>query len=360
MVIAASRSRIMLSPLGSVAVCVAVLSASVVGVATDANAQSSAAFATRPYVDPGSYVPVPPVQATPAPQMAQGQATAPQPHRGPVPVTMFRAVPPPFVQPEPVYQTPAPPPRPPYSIIAQSQRDAQAQYVPQLPPPQQPVWNPASLDEVVAPPMVASGPETQPQRLNGAGGVDPRMPQATGQRYHRRAMRRIFEDTRTSLTYDLPEGIADALPWVDRDRKNEPFDEVLARVADDLSRAAQSDPEWALPAQREIRQLSKKLDRFPDPPPFRTDVQEASYGEPQTEEVALNGRPFRPRPIWPGASGRPEAQVRPATIVTLTGTQSGPQATGVTAVYVPSTEDSPPEAAPRPRTSSRRAQPTRR
>jgi hypothetical protein len=206
--------------------------------------------------------------------------------------------------------------------------------------------------------MVATGSETQ--RLNGAGGVDPRMPQATGQRYHRRAMRRIFEDTRTSLTYDLPEGIADALPWVDRDRKNEPFDEVLARVADDLSRAAQSDPEWALPAQREIRQLSKKLDRFPAPPPLSEEDEGAAYGTPQTPEVALNGRPFRPRPIWPGASGRPEAQVRPATIVTLTGTQSGPQATGVTALYVPSTEDSAPEPAPRTRPSARRTPPTRR
>jgi hypothetical protein len=135
---------------------------------------------------------------------------------------------------------------------------------------------------------------------------------------------------------------------------------VLARVADDLNRAAQNDPEWALPAQREIRQLSKKLDRFPAPPPLSEEDEGAPYGTPQTPEVALNGRPFRPRPIWPGASGRPEAQVRPATIVTLTGTQSGPQATGVTAVYVPSAEDSPSEPAPRTRPSARRTPPTRR
>jgi hypothetical protein len=360
MVIAVSRPLNMLASLDFVVLTVAVVGATVLGVTTPANAQSSAAFATRPYVGPSSFVPVPPAGATPAPQTGQEPVAAPQ-RRGPVPVTMFRALtPPPAIQPEPVYQVPA---RPPYSIIAQSQRDAQAQFAPPMPqivPPQAPVWNPASLEEVVAPPMVASGPDILPQRLNGTSAIDPRLPQATGQRYHRRAMRRIFQDTRTSLTYDLPEGLADALPWVDRDRKNEPFEDVLARVADDLNRAAQNDPEWALPAQREIRRLSKKLDRFPEPPPLQTDALEASYGQPQTEAVALNARPFRPRPIWPGASGRPEAQVRPATIVTLTGTQSGPQATGVTAAYVPSAEDSPPETAPRGRTPTRRTPPTRR
>jgi hypothetical protein len=316
-------------------------------------AQSSGAFATRPYMVPTTQSAPPPSQAIP-----QGQG-APV-YRGPAPVTMFRAPPPPQAEPiqEPVYQEEqpiaSPPERPPYSIIAQSQRDAIARE-----PVQEPAWNPASLEDVVAPPMVASGPveragrDPEPQRLD-----------RPGQPYHRRAMRRIFQDTKTSLTYDMPEALADALPWVDRDRKNEPFESVLARVADDLNRAAQSDPEWALGAQRQIRALSKQLDRFPEPPPLQPlDPQLVDVGT-TSGIVDINNRPFRPRPIWPGASGRPEAQVRPATIVTETGIQPGPASGGVRAAYVPSAEDAPPadeaRRPPSPRQRARHAPPTRR
>jgi hypothetical protein len=165
-------------------------------------------------------------------------------------------------------------------------------------------------------------------------------------------MRRIFQDTRTSITYDMPEALADSLPWVDRDRKAEPFERVLARVADELTRAAQSDPEWALSAQREIRVLSKRLDQLPEPPPVQL-VSQNDVGETNPSGiVGLETRPFRPRPIWPGATGRPEAQVRPVTIITDTGHQTGPRTSGVEATYVPSGED----AAPATSTPRRPAQ----
>jgi hypothetical protein len=136
--------------------------------------------------------------------------------------------------------------------------------------------------------------------------------------------RRIFEDTRTSVVRDVPEALADALPWVDKGQKAESFEGVLSRVASDLQAASARDPQWALGAQGNIRRLAKQLDTFPAPPP-------APMTEPELAVQSAPTRRFRPRPIWPGASGRPEAQVRPVTVITPTGYQHGTQTSGVTA-----------------------------
>jgi hypothetical protein len=271
-------------------------------------AQSVAGFATRP-ISPS--VPQPtPIQSDVAPEQIEQPA-------------------PPLAQPRP------------YSIIAQSQIDASSQDTQPAP-----VWNPANIQGVVAPPMVASGREPSARRA-GSGA-----PVLRSQPYHRRALSRIVQDSGRGLTYDLPEALADTLPWVDRDRKNEPFEAVLARVANDLNRASLADPEWARGAQREIHALSKRLDRLPEPPPL------------PVQQVGLDGalmldpfpnletRPFRPRPIWPGASGRPETQMRPTTIVTETGLQQGPRATGVEGIFVPNPQEEG-EVAPTPRTAPR-------
>ncbi len=321
-----------------------VLSLSALGLGSTVLAQSTGAFATIPYAQNT------PQQASAPVRPAQVPVNAPR-YRGPAPVTMFRATPPPtpvpvpaivFVgppaepQPEPLPALSAPPREVrPYSIANQAQIDASNAG-----------WNPSSLDPVMAPP-VASGA--------GGGGeanaeVTPRYlaAQTSGQ-LRRSPMRRIVQDTRRAVTRDLPEGLADALPWVDRDTKNEPFDEVLDRVAADLHRAAQADPAWALPAQREIRALSKRLDLLPEPPPL---PQSEGQVRPDAIVAGLDDRPFRPRPIWPGASGRPEAQVRPVTLITSSTQQEGPRATGVAARYVPAAEDddgNPPQAKARPR-----------
>lgn len=329
------------------------------GLSERAHAQSSAAFATRPYMVPNAIAtPIQnEVERPIAPVVGQGRVAAA--YRGPPPVTMFRADPPPQPPEPPVQQfeeevpeAPQTAPRPPYSIVAQSQRDAQ-----DYPTAPSTAWNPASRDPVVAPPVVATGPLLRPKRETRARAEQRQaaQPQTNRRPLYRRPMQRILQDTGTSIVHDVPDALADALPWVDRDRKNEPFESVLQRVADDLNRASQSDPEWALGAQREIRRLSEKLDRFPSPPPLREERGEQASEEVPLDQMTANGRPFRPRPIWPGASGRPEAQVRPATVVTITGTQDGPRAPGVRAVYVPNAEDTEqtvasPSTRPRPRT----------
>jgi hypothetical protein len=270
---------------------------------SSANAQSSAGFATRPYA---------PVVQAPV-QQAQ------------------RPVLPPQSEPTAPYLNE----RRPYSIVAQSQLDAQT-----MTPDPIPAWNPASKDDVVAPPMVADGPLDATPRDEPIAAARPRagrgVPVTRGRPLHRGAISRIIRDTGRGITYDLPEGVANNLPWVDRDRKTEPFEAVLARVADDLNRATHTDPQWAFGAQREIRELSKRLDRLPEPPPMPAPIQTAQLAE--AEPLAGQSRPFRPRPIWPGASGRPEEQVRPSTIVTHTGLQSGPRSEGVTAVFDPNME----------------------
>jgi hypothetical protein len=124
---------------------------------------------------------------------------------------------------------------------------------------------------------------------------------------------------------DIPQALADAIPWVDRNRKDEPFNAVLARTADELSRAAAQDPEWALPAEDEIRELAQRLSLLTAPPPAQTAFIDESRpirpGGPET-------RPFRSRPIWPGTSGRPEPQSRPLALVTSSPEEEGPRVAG--------------------------------
>jgi hypothetical protein len=292
----------------------------------NAHAQSSAGLALRPYVAPA----IPVAQSVPAPPLPA--ATPPEP-QAPY-LTQSR----------------------PYSIVAQSQIDAQQQ---EIKPPA--AWNPASMNDVVAPPLVERGPEERVGRVAARGTPNLRGTAISrGRPTHRRALSRIFQDSGRALVYDLPEATADMLPWVDRGRKNEPFDVVLARVADDLGRASATDPQWAYGAHREIRALSKRLDRLPEPPPMPTQnggVEPVStpYGAP-----SLETRPFRPRPIWPGASGRPEAQVRPVTIITETGLQEGPRVTGVDSAYVPNPQEDGeviPAPASSPRSRGTRARP---
>jgi hypothetical protein len=300
-----------------------------------ASAQSSAAFSTVPYTQNKA-------PSTAIQRPAQVSATAPA-HRGPKPVTMFRAIPSPVAQQRTAIDLIAPSqgeavpaaviePRAsrPYSIVNQAQIDAA-----------QTGWNPANTDAVVAPPMVAGMVASQP--------VGSRSPTNQARRYqarqslYRGPFRRILQDTRRGITRDLPEALADALPWVDGDAKNEPFDEVLDRVSDELRRAAQSDPAWALPAQREIRDLSQRLSSLPAPPPLGQEVDDMSALDGLS---SVDNRPFRPRPIWPGASGRPEAQVRPVTLITSSVEQDGPRVSGVIARYTPAVEDD--DGNPRP------------
>ncbi len=191
--------------------------------------------------------------------------------------------------------------------------------------------------------LAASGPKQQPNQA---------------------PLRRILRDTGKSLIRDLPEALADALPWVDKPAKGEPFEAVLDRVSDELQRANNSDPAWALPAQREIRALSKRLETLSAPPP---DLEVTLKSSTFSMVDGVDERPFRPRPIWPGASGRPEAQTRPVTVLTTTGQQTGPRVSGIASAYTPAPDDddgnpaqksmsrvgSGPASAPPPRRSGR-------
>lgn len=280
-------------------------------------AQSSAAFATTVYQSPTQISPdsvIPPVSAN----LQQPVRTTTPPYRGPAPIVMFRPTPPQakataLVQPEvalPLLKTP------------------QAQIG-----PLNGRWDPANIDAVIAPPLVVGAVSNEL--------VNPESQTHDARRYQRPPLRAIAQDTGTAIVRGLPEALADALPWVDRRRKDEPFDQVLARVADDLQRSSSGDPAWAFGAQREIRALARRLDSFSAPPPHQQD---------QTDSVSANdiaqidGRPFRPRPIWPGASGRPEAQVRPNTLVTPSFEQAGIDAVGVVGRYVSDYEE--PETMP--------------
>jgi hypothetical protein len=260
------------------------------------------------------------------------------PYRGPPPVVMFRATPratPPPAIPIPAsnpishmpqQQTAAPAPSQPasnaperqHSLAHQAERDAASGD-----------WNASSLGTVIAPPRV------EPGLFAGRANAAP-LANNPLHRAYRGPVRRIMSDTGRAITQGLPEAIAGALPWVDREATNEPFDAVLGRVADDLHRSALGDPAWALPAQHEIRALSRRLDSLSEPPVLANLEQDA---RPNGAVAGGDDRPFRPRPIWPGASGRPEPQVRPVTVITTTGQQDGPRVEGVVARYVATTED---------------------
>jgi hypothetical protein len=136
--------------------------------------------------------------------------------------------------------------------------------------------------------------------------------------------KRIWRDTKKSVMQDIPEALADALPWVDRGDKDEPIEQVLARVSSDLSRASAKDPEWINPAESELRELSKRLSTLAEPPANGT----PSAAVATMPEHDTANRPFRPRPIWPGSSGRPEMQSRPTALVTGSTIQQGPEAIG--------------------------------
>jgi hypothetical protein len=137
---------------------------------------------------------------------------------------------------------------------------------------------------------------------------------------------RIWQDSRRTVLRDGPEALANALPWVDRDRKDEPFEEVLARVSNELGRAHSADPEWALAVERDLRSLDARLARLPAPPPG--DAGHPPVGLPA--EPLADTRPFRPRPVWPGAAATGattgEAQLRPTALGTTTPVLDGPDA----------------------------------
>jgi hypothetical protein len=136
--------------------------------------------------------------------------------------------------------------------------------------------------------------------------------------------KRIWRDTKKSVVEDIPEALADALPWVDRTDKDEPIEQVLARISADLSRASAKDPEWIYPAEGELRELSKRLATLADPPV--AGIVGATVATLPEQDTA--NRPFRPRPIWPGTNGRPEMQSRPTALVTGSTIQQGPEAIG--------------------------------
>ena len=268
-------------------------------------AQSSAAFATLPY----SQTPAPnrPPETTGLTTLIA--AKPPIRLSGPAPIVMFRATP-------SAVPTAAP-------INSITEQDVTIPALPQNNNGDEIELALALQDQAIAPSNVSNG--------NNSPAVSVFQTPQPSFRPYRRPLRRIWEDTRTGLTQDLPEAIADALPWVDRDAKNEPFDRVLDRVSDDLHRAVRADPAWALPAHREIRALSKRLDALSAPPPLQ-----ANTNAEVEESVAdtLDDRPFRPRPIWPGASGRPEEQIRPATLTTIAQQQDGPRTAGIAGRYL--------------------------
>lgn len=295
-----------------------------------AMAQSSASFATTPYAPPSTPPSAPIVSSGPilaySADVAGKPVTVPATtrYRGPPPIVMFRATPPalasiPMIEfVEPPQQVPLAPATRAYSIVNQAERDAANT-----------AWDRASLAPVIAPPMVSG--EALHDVSTSVSNTN-----TTNNRRYRGPMRRILEDTGRGIIHGIPEVVADALPWVDRDATNEPFNDVLARAADDLNRAAKGDPAWARPAQREIRALSRRLDTLAAPPQL---AQEGNVSGQHSDLATVDERPFRPRPIWPGATGRPEVQVRPVTLITASNQESGPRVTGVAARYVPAAED---------------------
>jgi|GEM_PF-6854515 len=156
----------------------------------------------------------------------------------------------------------------------------------------------------------------------------------------------IYQDSKVALFRGVPNGIARNLPWVNYGNRNEPFDSVLARVSADLQSAVSSDPEWAIPAQNEIRRLAVQLDRLPSP---TNPIAYAQVNQSNAEHAAPN-RPFKPRPIWPGAAANAEEQVRPTTLTTTGVDEQGGATSGANLIWqdLEPTEQTPPTLA-RPR-----------
>lgn len=278
---------------------------------TGAFAQSAGALATSPYV------PFPPAERAVAERCVCATPTAAKPDHvvakpvksmppvvasgGQVlPIVMFRGTPaPPLPRPAVVSMVPVEIARP---------QEAPRPAVPLAPPPA-PIM--PAVQQAAVTPIPSAGPQM------------PQMPQ-TKRDKPAGPFKRIWRDTKKSVVTDIPEALADALPWVDRGDKDEPIDQVLARVSSDLSRASAQDPEWVNPAESELRELSKRLSTLAEPPV------EGTLRAPAVPvaEADAAGRPFRPRPIWPGASGRPETQSRPTALVTGSTIQQGPEALG--------------------------------
>jgi hypothetical protein len=258
---------------------------------TSALAQSAGAFATSPYVPfipsakPATVPAMPAMRAKPMKQEPQSTNNAGQV----LPLVMFRGKP------------AAPLPKP-----------AVVSMVPvaiNLPAEAPKLVLAATAPASVAVPILhmATQPAAQAKAVKPAG-----------------PFKRIWRDTKKSVVQDIPEALADALPWVDRGDKDEPIEQVLARVSSDLSRASAKDPEWVNPAESELRELSKRLATLAEPP--ATGTPSAAVASMPEQDTA--NRPFRPRPIWPGASGRPEMQSRPTALVTGSTIQQGPEAIG--------------------------------
>lgn len=168
---------------------------------------------------------------------------------------------------------------------------------------------------------------------------------------NRGPLKAIYQDSKTALFEGLPNSVASQLPWVNYGNRNEPFESVLARVSLDLQSANAADPEWALPAQNEIRRLALRLDRLPAPPNYVAGAQSAAV----EAQLATNIRPFRPRPIWPGASANIETGVRPTSLTTTGVDEIGGAAAGENIIWQnlePSESTTP--ATPRPSRRARR------
>lgn len=131
----------------------------------------------------------------------------------------------------------------------------------------------------------------------------------------------IAQDTARALTRDLPEAAAGWLPWVDRPGGSDAsLEQVLAQVADELGRAAAADPDWARPAERELRALAARLASLPEPPraPAALPAGTAPAVGPATA--------FRVRPLWPGAADVSPPQSRPFALIAESAAEAGPPA----------------------------------
>jgi hypothetical protein len=310
--------------------CATILSVWPVAVASTALAQTMGGFQTRPWTPPPLAV---------APSAGHGAPIAPAPDVAPAPRAPAPIKPtPPDADGLPLVMFKACEncgPRP-AAAVAQTGPAAAPTPAPlpaPTPAPVAPVILASVPEPEPAPSVIALAPPTPPQRLERAARAEP------SPRDPRGPFRRIWEGTRDAVRHDVPEALADALPWVDKARKDRPLDAVLAEVADELGRASASDPEWAAPAEDEIRTLAARLRALPEPPPARDAVAHAS-------PLAQDGdvRPFRPRPIWPGASARLEPQSRPLALATGTPRDMGPAATGDRRDWRADAEDAEPPA----------------
>lgn len=273
-----------------------------------------------------------------APQNIRPPCNCPPPRHPtlePTAVVMFRAAPPP-----PVPLT-VPPPAPsigttgsaqlvPVTPLAPLGQDQALQPQPGMPPP--PVYHPLPPSPLAA--LEPGAPLVSDPTIGPIG--PPREP--------RGPFTRIWQDSRRLVVQDAPEALANVLPWVDRDLKDEPLDVVLNRVAGQLSRADAADPEWALGAERELRALDARLQRLPEPPP----AQPVLAPPPEVLPAGPDARPFQPRPVWPGATVTSEPQRRPSALGSGTEQLDGPTATGRGGSWAPPADLAPPAPPPPP------------